>query len=151
MHTTTRGRAGVNPDPATELTGKVTETAQKFISGGKDRSYADRYRTRERRRRLVGLLVFVPLWLLSVLPLARFSLEGREGTDAVLVYLAVGALSLGIAVVIRGAYVLARKHHHFWSPWVFVIAVALALGGYTVQSAGEEEVPLTSAAGESRA
>ena len=144
MEATTSGRAGVNRDPTADLTAKVTETAQQFISGGKNRSYIDERRARLRRRRLVGLSVFVPLWVLSLVPLARHSMEGREGTDAVLVYLAVGALTLGIAAVIRGAYVLVTKHH-FLSPWLFVVAVGLALVGYSVQSAGEEPIPLESA------
>jgi membrane protease YdiL (CAAX protease family) len=144
MDATTRGRAGVNRDPAADLTAKVTETAQQFISGGKNRSYMDERRARLRRRRFVGLSVFVPLWVLSLIPLARHSMDGREGTDAVLVYLVVGALSLGIAALIRGAYIVVTKHH-FWSPWVFVLAVGLALCGYSVQSAGPEPIPLESA------
>ncbi len=144
MHATTRGRAGVNRDATADLTTKVPETAQQFTSGGNDRSFADRHETSRRRRRLVGLSVFVPLWVLSLVPLARHSMDGREGTDAVLVYLVVAALSLGIAAAIRGGYVLVTKHH-FWSPWVFVLAVGLALCGYSVQSAGPEPIPLESA------
>jgi len=62
----------------------------------------------------------------------------------------VGAISLGVAAVIRGGYVLLRKRQ-FWSPWVFLVAAVVAIVGYTVQSAGEE-VPVADAqALESRA
>jgi hypothetical protein len=73
--------------------------------------------------------------------MARESIDGRQGAAVVAVYLAVGALSLGAAAVIRGIYALLRKLR-FWSPWVFVIAAVLAIAGYAVQSAGEEVVPV---------
>jgi cation transport ATPase len=98
-------------------------------------------RKRLLRNRVMGFLVFIPLWLLSVVPLARESIDGRQGAAVVAVYLAVGALSLGAAAVIRGIYALLRKLR-FWSPWVFVIAAVLAIAGYAVQSAGEEVVPV---------
>ena len=50
MHATTRDRAGVNRDPTADLTAKVTETAQQFISGGKSRSWIDRPMAWWRRR-----------------------------------------------------------------------------------------------------
>ena len=103
------------------------------------------------RNRVVGFVVFIALWLLSVVPVARESIDGREGAAVVAVYLAVGALSLGVAAVIRGIYALLRKLR-FWSPWVFVIAAVLAIAGYAVQSAGEEVVPVAvSQGGESPA
>jgi hypothetical protein len=92
----------------------------------------------------VGFLVFIPLWVVSLVPLARESLDGRESADAVLVYLAVAAISLGVAAVIRGVYVLLTKRR-FRSPWVLVIAAAVAVAGYSVQSAGEEVVPIAGA------
>lgn len=126
-----------------EQADKVIESAQ-FAPGSSDRTYEDQRRT----RRLVGFSVLLPLWVLSVVPLARESMDGRESTDAVLVYLAVGAITLGVAAVIRGVYAsLARPR--FWSPWVFLIAAVVALAGYAVQSAGEE-IPVAAQALESR-
>ena len=63
--------------------------------------------------------VAIPLWVLSVVPLAREIADGREGAAVVLAYLAVGAVSLGIAVAIRGVYVLLTRKRKFWSPLVF--------------------------------
>jgi predicted membrane metal-binding protein len=77
-------------------------------------------------------------------------MDGRESADAVLVYLAVGAISLGVAAVIRGGYVLLRKRR-FWSPWLFVVAAVVAIVGYTVQSAGEVAPVAGAQALESRA
>lgn len=76
-----------------------------------------------------------------MVPLARESMEGREG---VLVYLTIGALSLGVAAVIRGVYVLLTKRR-FLSPWMFVMAALVALAGSAVQGAGEVPVPDASA------
>jgi hypothetical protein len=104
-------------------------------------TYAEDRRTRRRRNRLVGFLVCIALWLVSVVPVARESIDGREGAAAVAVYLAVGALSLGVAAVIRGIYALLMRRR-FWSPWVFVLAALLAIAGYAIQSAGEEVVPI---------
>ena len=109
-----------------------------------DQTYAEDRRTRLHRNRLVGFFVCTALWVVSVVPLARESMDGREGTDSVVVYLAVGAISLGVAAVIRGIYVLLRKRQ-FWSPWVFLIAAILAIGGYAVQSSGEDVVPTAGA------
>ena len=105
--------------------------------------YWDDDRRRRLRGRLVGFSVCIPLWLLSLVPLARESMDGREGAAAVAVYLAVGAVSLGVAAVIRGIYVLL-KERQFWSPWVFLIAALVAIVGYAVQSAGEEAIPIAS-------
>jgi hypothetical protein len=76
-----------------------------------------------------------------MVPLARESMEGREG---VLVYLTVGAISLGVAAVIRGVYVLLTKRR-FLSPWMFVMAALVALAGSAVQGAGEVPVADASA------
>jgi cation transport ATPase len=117
------------------------------------RSAAEQYRTYvegKSTRRLVGFSVFIPLWVLSVVPLARESMAGRESVDALFVYLAVGAITLGVAAVIRSVYVSLTRAR-FWSPLVFMIAAVVALAGYTVQSAGED-VPVAGAqAAESRA
>jgi hypothetical protein len=94
-----------------------------------------------RRRRLVGFAIFIPLWVLSMVPLARESMDGREG---VLVFLAVGAITLGVAAVIRGVYVLLTKRR-FLSPWIFVMAALVALAGSAVQGAGEVPVADASA------
>jgi hypothetical protein len=123
-------------------TGKLTEADSHFIASSSDRSYADDQRMRRRRGRLVRFSVFVPLWVLSVVPLAREIVDGREGAAVVLAYLAVGAISLGIAVAIRGVYVLLTSNKQLWLPSVFLMAAALALASYGVQTAGEEEVPI---------
>ena len=95
--------------------------------------------------------MFIPIWVLSIVPLARESMDGRGGADAVLVYLIVGAICLGIAALIRGLYVVPMKRR-FWSPWLFVLAVVVSLAGYVIQSGGEEVPPLATAqAQESRA
>jgi hypothetical protein len=104
-------------------------------SGETRETYAEDRRRRLHRGRMIGFSLCIALWVLSVIPLARESLHGREGAGAVGVYLAVGAITLGVAAVIRGAYVLLRKVP-FWSPWVFLLAAILALVGYSVQSAG---------------
>lgn len=106
-----------------------------------DQTFAEDRRTRLRRNRLVGFSVCIPLWMLSVVPLARESMNGREGAGSVAVYLAVAAISLGVAAVIRGIFVLLKKKQ-FWSPWVFLTAAVLAIAGYAVQSAGDKEIPI---------
>ena len=121
----------------------MDEPGSQFTPGG-DEAYAEDRRARLRRDRLVGFAICIPLWVLSVVPLARESLDGREGAGAVAVYLAVGAISLGVAAAIRGVYALLRKRR-FWSPWVFVLAALLSIAGYTIQSAGEEVVPIVDA------
>ncbi len=109
-------------------------------SDGTD-TYAEDRRTRLHRNRLVGFSLCILLWALSVVPLARESMNGREGASSVAVYLAVAAISLGAAAVLRGLYVLLRKGR-LWSPWVFLIASVLAIAGWVVQSAGEKEIPI---------
>jgi hypothetical protein len=101
-------------------------------------------KARLRRRRLAGFAVCVPLWALSVVPLARESLEGRDGAGALAVYLVVGALTLGVAAVVRGLYVLLTKRR-ILSPWVFVMAAGVALVGLAVQGAGEVPAPVVQA------
>lgn len=121
------------------------------LTPGDGETYVEDRRRRGHRDRLVGFFVCIPIWVLGVVPLARDSIDGREGADVVAVYLVAGAISLGIAAVIRALYALLRKRK-FWSPWVFLIAAVLALAGYGIQSAGDEVVPIASApARESRA
>lgn len=134
----------MNGNHPVEQTGQIIETGPRFTPSGGAQTYADERKASRRRRGLVGFLVFVPLWVLSIVPLARESMDGRVSADAVLVYLAVGAISLGVAAAIRGVYVLLAERR-FLSPWVFVIAAAVALVGYSVQSAGEEVVPIAGA------
>jgi drug/metabolite transporter (DMT)-like permease len=98
------------------------------------------------RRRLLGFAVCGALWALSVIPLARDATDDREGVRVFGVYLVVAAFSLGIAVVIRAIYALVLKRRQFWSPWLFLIAAVLAVGGYAVHSAGEETIPVARAA-----
>ena len=114
-----------------------------IISGEADTYEGDR-KTRLHRNRVVGFVLCGLLWVLSVVPLARESMDGREGVGRVGVFLAVAAISLGVAAVIRGAYVYLRNHR-FWSPWVFLIAALLAVVGWGVQSAGDKEIPIASA------
>jgi drug/metabolite transporter (DMT)-like permease len=98
------------------------------------------------RGRLFGFAVCGALWALSVIPLARDATDEREGLRVLGVYLVVAALSLGIAVAIRMIYALVFRRRQFWSPWLFLIAAVLAVGGYAVHSAGEETIPIASAA-----
>jgi peptidoglycan/LPS O-acetylase OafA/YrhL len=127
--------------------GTVAETGSHFTPDDGGPTYAESRRTRVQRRRIVGLLLCVPIWVASIVPLARLSLEGREGMDAALVYLVVAALSLGVAAAIRGIFVW-RRQWHFWAPSMFLIAAFIALAGYTIQSGGEEvpAVPVAAAA-----
>jgi hypothetical protein len=113
---------------------KMDESGSQLATSGGE-TYAEDRRRRLHRDRLVGFALCIALWLLSVIPLARESMHGRDGAGAVAVYVAVGAITLGIAAVIRGLYVLLRRQR-FWSPWVFLLAAVLALAGYAVQSAG---------------
>jgi hypothetical protein len=115
-----------------------------------DDTYVEDRRRRLLRGRLVGFWVCVPLWLLSLVPLARESTDGREGAALVAVYVVVGAITLGVAAVIRGVYVMLSEKR-FWSPWLFVLAALVAVVGYTVQSAGEEVIPIVAPARESAA
>ena len=84
------------------------------------------------------------LWVLSVVPLARESMHGREGAGSVGVFLAVAAISLGVAAVIRGVYVVLRKRR-FWSPWAVSDCGPPGDSGLGVQSAGDKEIPIASA------
>jgi cation transport ATPase len=110
-----------------------------------EETYVEDRRRRRHRDRIVGFSVCIALWVLSVVPLARESIDEREGADVVAVYLVVGALSLGVAAVIWGVYALLRERR-LWSPLVFLIAAVLAFVGYVVQSAGEEAIPIAGTA-----
>jgi len=134
MHATARPTDDVNGQLAA-APASVDDTTSQFLAGD-DRSYADVRRARIRRRRLAGFLVWVPIWALSIVPLAREILADRGGAD-VAVYLAVGAISLGAATVLRSIYVLLTRRR-LLSPWVFLIAAVLALAVYMVQSAGPD-------------
>jgi 4-hydroxybenzoate polyprenyltransferase len=79
-------------------------------------------------------MVCIALWLLAAVPLALLSSDEGGGADVAAIYPAAG---LGIAVVSRGLYAW-RTTRPFWSPWLFVIAAALAIISYAVVSAGEE-------------
>jgi hypothetical protein len=99
-------------------------------------AYEDDRKSRLHRNRFIGFLLCFALWALSVVPLARESMHGREGVGAVAVYLAVGAITLGVAAVLRGIYVLLTRRNLWWSPWVFVLAAVVAISIYLVQSSG---------------
>ncbi len=143
--TTTRPRDVVDRKPTAGLTGKLTEDDSRFIAGSSDRSYADELRTRAHRLRLVAFSACISLWVLSVIPPARENIGGREGVAVVLFYLAVAAISLGVAAAIRGVYIALRRKKQFWSPVVFLMAAVLAIMSYGAQTAGEEEVPIAGA------
>jgi hypothetical protein len=113
---------------------EMDESGSQFTPGGGE-TYAEDRRRRLHRNRLVGFALSVALWMLSVIPLARESMHGREGAGAVAVYLAVAAITLGAAAMIRGVY-FQLSRERFWSPWMFLIAAVLALVGFAVQSAG---------------
>ena len=144
--TITRPRDDVGPQPTAEPTGKLTEVDPQSTAGRRAGLYAEDQRTRRRRGRLVRFAIFLPLWVLSVIPLAREISDGRDGAAVALVYLAVGAISLGVVLAIRSVYVLFRGSKQIWAPSAFLIAAVLALAGYVVQTGGEEEVPLAGAA-----
>ena len=120
------------------------EDSGRLSSGEEDTFAKDRLR-RLRRGRLLRFALCIALWALSVVPMARDSVDGREGARVAAVYLVVGALSLGLAAVIRGVYVLVATRRQFWSPSLFLIAAVLAVMGYAVQSAGEDVVPIAGA------
>jgi hypothetical protein len=109
-----------------------------------EETYEEDRRRRVHRNRLVGFSLCFALWGLSVVPLARESMHGREGAGAVAVYLAVGAITLGVAAVIRGIYVLLTQRNFvvltqrnfWWAPWVFLLAAVVAILMFLVQSAG---------------
>ena len=124
---------GANGNHAAEQTG------EQFTPGASRQTFWEEQKRRVRRGRLIGFAICVPLWMLSMVPLARESMEGREG---VLAYLTVAAISLGVAAAIRGVYVLLTKRP-FLSPWIFVMAALVALMGSAVQGAGE--VPIADA------
>ncbi len=117
------------------------QAGEHFTRGASRQTFWEDQKRRVRRGRLIGFAICIPLWVLSMVPLARESMEGRDG---VLVYLTVGAISLGVAAVIRGVYVLLTKRR-FLSPWMFVMAALVALAGSAVQGAGEVPVADASA------
>lgn len=143
-----RRRDGVNRSTAVQ-TSTVVETPQ-FTPSSDGKTFAEQRRTSLHRRRVVGFFVCIPLWALSAIPLARLLMEGREGADPVLLYLAVGAISLGIAAAIRGVYAMLTKRK-FWAPSMFLIAAFIAIAGYGVQGMGEEVPAVTAPARESSA
>lgn len=89
--------------------------------------YEEARRKHLHTRHLLGLAVWILLWLLSAVPLAR-----SESTAVTAAWLAVG---LGIAVVIRGFYAW-RTGRPILSPWLFAIAAVLAIVSYVVQGGG---------------
>ena len=111
-------------------------------------TYAEDRTRRRHRGRLLGFALCIALWVLGVVPLARDATDGREGWDVVPVYLVAGAISLGIAAIVRTVYALLRQRRRFWSPWLFLIAAVLAIMGYAVQSAGDEAIPIARASQE---
>jgi hypothetical protein len=128
-----RGAGGVNGNDVAEQGGKA---GSHISADSSRRTYWEDRQKHLRRGRLVGFSLCIPLWALSMVPVARESMEGREG---VLVYLTVAAISLGVAAVIRGVYVLLTKRR-FLSPWIFVMAAFVAIVGSAVQGAGEVPV-----------
>jgi hypothetical protein len=119
----------------------TNDSGSQLTPGDADTYFEDRQR-RLRRDRVAGYVVCIALWVLGVVPLARDAIDEREGAGVVLVYLAAGAISLGVAAVIRALYAILNKRR-FWSPWLFLLAAVVAIAGYAIQSAGEEVVPIT--------
>ena len=140
--TITRPRDGEERQPTAGPTGKPTEVDLQYTASSAE-SYAEDQRARRRRGRLVRFAIVVPLWLLSIIPLAR---EISDGRDVVLAYLAVGAVSLVVVGAIRGVYVLMMRSKRIVAPSAFLIAAVLALASYVVQTGGEEAPPLAAAA-----
>ena len=112
------------------------------LTAGRPQTYAEKRLARLRRGRVVGFSVFIALWLLSAIPLARLSSDDGGGVGVAVSYLAAG---FGIALVIRGIYAL-HKRRTLWSPWLFVTAAVLAILSYVVASAGEKVDPVAAAA-----
>ena len=137
--TITPPREGVDRQPTAAPTGKPTEVDLEFTAGSSAEWYVEDQRTRLRRGRLVRFAILIPLWMLSLIPLAREISDGRE---VVLAYLAVGAVSIGIVIALRGVYVLLTRGKRIWAPSAFLIAAVLGLAGYVVQTGGEEEIPI---------
>jgi hypothetical protein len=74
----------------------MDEDGYKMDEPGSQFTYeADRKR-RLRRNRLVQFCVCIALWVVSVVPLARESMPGREGASAVAVYVAVGGITTSL-------------------------------------------------------
>jgi hypothetical protein len=103
---------------------------------GSRETYEEDRTRRIHPNRLVRFFLCFALWVLSVVPVARESMHGREGAGAVAVYLAVGAITLAVAAVIPGIYVLLTERNLWWSPWVSVLAAVVAISIYLVQSSG---------------
>jgi hypothetical protein len=131
----------LTPAGLAEPSATADEETGGFTRGVSRQTFWEDQKRRVRRGRLIGFAICIPLWMLSMVPLARESMEGREG---VLVYLVVGAFTLAVAAVIRGVYVLVTKRP-FLSPWIFVMAALVALAGSAVQGAGEVPVADASA------
>ncbi len=141
--TITPPREGVDRQPTAAPTGTPTEVDLEVTAGSGAAWYVEDQRTRRRRGRIVRFAIVIPLWMLSVIPLAREISDGRE---VVLAYLAVGAVGIGIVIALRGVYVLLTRGKPIWAPSAFLIAAVLGLAGYVVQTGGEAEVPIASAA-----
>lgn len=112
----------------------MSDPDQSSTAGDDRQTFEEDRRRRLHRKSLVGYALCIALWLLSALPLARLSSDEGGGAGVAAAYLAAG---LGIAVVTRGVYARLRKRP-FWSPWLFVIAAALALMSFAITSAGEK-------------
>ena len=112
------------------------ENGHKMDEPGSQFTYEEDRKRRLGRNRLVQFWLCAALWVVSVVPLARESMHGREGAGAVAVYMAVGAITLGVAAVIRSIYVLLTKRKFWWSPWVFLLAAVVSIAIFLVQSAG---------------
>ena len=110
-----------------------------YLGGGDSRdrqTYEDDRTRRLGRRRLVGFVLCIALWLLSAIPLARLSSDEGGGAGVAAAFLVAG---LGIALVSRWIYARLRRKP-FWSPWLFALAAVLAIASYGIQSAGERAV-----------
>jgi hypothetical protein len=73
-----------------------------------------------------ALPLSIVVWSLSLIPLTGALLETGDVEDTIISFIAAVGFSIGVATAIRGPYALLRKRQ-FASPWLFVIALGVAL------------------------
>jgi hypothetical protein len=73
-----------------------------------------------------ALPLSIVAWSLSLIPLTGAVLEAGDVEDTIISFIAAVIFSIGFAAAIRGPYALLRKRP-FVSPWLFVIALGIAL------------------------
>jgi hypothetical protein len=73
-----------------------------------------------------ALPLSIVAWSLSLMPLTGALLESGDVEDTIISFVVAVIFSIGFAAAIRGPYALLRKRP-FVSPWLFVIALGIAL------------------------